>query len=89
MRQRLRHGSNQFVAIAANCTAIELQKVAERLANVVSCSSIPWWGDQLSATVSIGGTIIHPDDTVESIVERAENSLAQGLEKGRSITLVE
>ena len=84
-----RWGADQFMAIAANCNGIELQKVAERLANVVSCSSIPWWGDQLSATVSMGGTIIKPDDTVESIVERAEKSLTKSLEKGGSITLVE
>lgn len=84
-----RWGPAQFLAIVANCTLMDLQKVAERLANVVRCSSTPWWGDQLSATVSMGGTIIRVGDTMEAMLERVANSLAQSLEKVGGITLAE
>lgn len=84
-----RWGPAQFLAIVANCTRVDVQRVAERLANVVSCSSIPWWGDQLSATVSMGGTIVKPGDSVEAILERAANALAESLKKVGGITLVE
>lgn len=84
-----RWGPAQFLAIVANCTRVDMQRVAERLANVVSCSSIPWWGDQLSATVSMGGTIVKIGDSTEAMLERVANALAESLKKVGAITLVE
>jgi diguanylate cyclase (GGDEF)-like protein/PAS domain S-box-containing protein len=70
-----RWAGDRFVALAA-CPAGEgLTICAERLRRLVSLASVPWWGDRLSFTVSVGGTMVRPGDTVELLVVRAEEAL--------------
>jgi diguanylate cyclase (GGDEF)-like protein/PAS domain S-box-containing protein len=66
---------DRFVALVP-CPALEgLRNCAERLKRLVSLAAVPWWGDRLSVTVSMGGTMARPADTVESLLERAEEAL--------------
>jgi PAS domain S-box-containing protein/diguanylate cyclase (GGDEF)-like protein len=66
---------DRFAALVA-CPAVEgLLSCAERLRRLVSLASVPWWGDRLSVTVTMGGTMVRPDDTVESLLGRAEAAL--------------
>ena len=66
---------DRFAALVACPAADGLLSCAERLKRLVSLASVPWWGDRLSVTVSMGGTMVRPGDTVESLLERAEEAL--------------
>jgi diguanylate cyclase (GGDEF)-like protein len=67
-----RWGENQFLAILAECSSSEFEKVGERLRKMVSSSETDWWGDRISVTVSICGTAAWPGDSVESLLERIQ-----------------
>jgi diguanylate cyclase (GGDEF)-like protein/PAS domain S-box-containing protein len=66
---------DRFAALVACPAADGLLSCAERLKRLVSLASVPWWGDRLSVTVSMGGTMVRPGDTVESLLGRAEEAL--------------
>jgi diguanylate cyclase (GGDEF)-like protein len=67
--------ADRFAALVACPTAEALRSCAERLRRLVSMASVPWWGDRLSVTVSMGGTMVRPGDTVDSLLGRAEEAL--------------
>lgn len=72
----------QFVALVVNCPAETLERLVFRLKRVVSVAEIPWWGEGLGVTVSIGGSAVQPGDTVDSLVARAESALRECAAKG-------
>jgi GGDEF domain-containing protein len=59
-----------------------LERVGERVRQIESCSEVEWWGDDLPVTVSIGGTAVTPDDTADSLTERAERAVQHSSEQG-------
>ncbi|HLY16255.1 MAG TPA: PAS domain-containing protein [Bryobacteraceae bacterium] len=72
----------RFMALIA-CPAPEgLLNCAERVKRLVGLTGVPWWGDRLSVTVSIGGTVAQAGDTVESLTRRVEEALAASLAEG-------
>jgi GGDEF domain-containing protein len=66
---------DRFAAFVECPAADGLRNCAERLKRLVSLTSVPWWGDQVSASVCMGGTIVRAGDTAESLLERAEEAL--------------
>jgi diguanylate cyclase (GGDEF)-like protein/PAS domain S-box-containing protein len=66
---------DRFAALVACPAADGLRSCAERLKRLVSLAAVPWWGDRLSVTVSMGGTMVRPGDTAESLLGRAEEAL--------------
>jgi len=80
---------DRFAALVACPSAEGLRSCGERLRRLVTLSSVPWWGDRLSFTVSMGGTMVCPGDTAESVTGRAEEALAAAqAARGDSILLV-
>ncbi|HXM44553.1 MAG TPA: diguanylate cyclase [Bryobacteraceae bacterium] len=67
--------ADRFVALVACPAAEGLRICAERLRRLVALASVPWWGDRLSFTVSVGGTMVRAGDTVEPLLGRAEETL--------------
>ncbi|HTQ55436.1 MAG TPA: PAS domain S-box protein [Bryobacteraceae bacterium] len=65
-----------------------LAACAGRLQSLVKMAAVPWWGDRLSVTVSMGGAMVEPDDTAESLVERASRALEAGRAQGPDSLLV-
>ena len=45
-------------------------------------SKVKWWGDELTLTASFGGTTVRNGDTMATIVERAEQALAESVTSG-------
>jgi PAS domain S-box-containing protein/diguanylate cyclase (GGDEF)-like protein len=74
-----RWSEERFVAIIANCSATTLLKSAGLWKRLVSLEGVSWWGDRLSVTLSMGGTIARAGDTPESLVSRAEEALQRSL----------
>jgi diguanylate cyclase (GGDEF)-like protein len=83
-----RWSEEQFLAIVANCNEGDLLTIAERLKRLARCSEIAWWGDQLSVTVSIGGTVLQPGEPPGPLLERAGGALKQALAQGGNCAIV-
>jgi diguanylate cyclase len=77
-----RWSADRFVAVLSNCTAATLASAAGMLRRLANSEAIPWWGDRLSVTVSMGGTIVRAGDTPQSLVERAGLALDAGRTNG-------
>lgn len=76
----------QFAALVACPAAAGLLSFAEKVQRLVGLADVSWWGDRLSVTVSIGGTMARGGDTLESLMRRAEDALEVSLaEHGNSI----
>jgi diguanylate cyclase (GGDEF)-like protein/PAS domain S-box-containing protein len=85
-----RWGGDEFVAIIRNVGRDGLQILADRCCLLVAQSSIDLPdGGRISMSVSIGGSLAGPDDTVESLVERADGLMYQSKSSGRGRALVE
>jgi PAS domain S-box-containing protein/diguanylate cyclase (GGDEF)-like protein len=70
---------DRFAAMVACRSADGLRTCAARLARLVSLAAVPWWGDRLSVTISWGGTMVREGDTVDSLMERAEQALQDAM----------
>ena len=77
-----RIADNRFLAVLAECAQPNIEKTARRLKKMVSSSEVKWWGDKWPLSASFGGAAVHTGDTVESLLERAEKSLAGSLAAG-------
>lgn len=71
-----------FVAVIRVCATESLVRFAGLLKRLIRVTAIPWWGDRLSVTVSMGGAVVRDEDTPETLVHRAEQALATAAEGG-------
>jgi diguanylate cyclase (GGDEF)-like protein len=83
-----RWSEDQFLAIVANCSDGDLLSTAERLKRLAQSSEIIWWGDKLSVTVSVGGTVLRPGEALVPLLDRTGNALKQANVKGGNFALV-
>ncbi|MCM0084180.1 diguanylate cyclase [Geomonas sp. Red32] len=67
-----RWGGEEFVGIVRNVNAHDLMQMGTRLLNLVSESFIPMNEERLRVTVSIGATLANPDDSIVSLMQRAD-----------------
>jgi diguanylate cyclase (GGDEF)-like protein/PAS domain S-box-containing protein len=80
-----RWGGEEFIAILGNVRDERtLLKIAEHLRIMVECSRLDVGSESLAATMSIGATLLHPGDTAESFVGRADQLMYQSKEAGRN-----
>jgi diguanylate cyclase (GGDEF)-like protein/PAS domain S-box-containing protein len=67
---------SRFLVILSGCTESALQSVCDRIAKMMASATIHWWGEELSVAVSIGITCAAGNDTVDSILQRAQPVVA-------------
>jgi PAS domain S-box-containing protein/diguanylate cyclase (GGDEF)-like protein len=75
-----RWGEGRFLVILMNCTEEALHAAASRMLRVMAGAGITWWGEELSLRVVIGRAEARAGDTLELLLQRAQ----QGLEEGRA-----
>jgi diguanylate cyclase (GGDEF)-like protein/PAS domain S-box-containing protein len=82
-----RWGGEEFVAVIVNAEEKDLHEIAERMRIMVEHSmwSAP---EYIFVTVSIGGAQAVADDTVESLVRRADEKLYQAKNAGKNCVRV-
>lgn len=79
-----RWGGEEFMVILQNIDANSLLTIGEKLLNLVRQSHLTLPDDRiLSTTISIGGTLVRKDDTLESVVDRADRLMYQSKAAGR------
>ncbi|MBI5538371.1 MAG: diguanylate cyclase [Deltaproteobacteria bacterium] len=76
-----RWGGDEFLAVLANVQQRDLEEVAERFRVLVStaCLEAP---DKIQVTISIGAALAFPQDTVESLLGRADKMLYEAKRSG-------
>jgi diguanylate cyclase (GGDEF)-like protein/PAS domain S-box-containing protein len=70
-----RWSDDQFLVILNGCREDALYSVRERIRRMLANDAIEWWGERRSLPLSIGHATAQPGDTVESLMQRAQQSL--------------
>ena len=76
-----RWANDQFLAILINCGDHGVEKTFERIRKIVTCAGLRWWSDELTVATSVGYASVQADDTVESLLLRAQGSLDRASKK--------
>jgi diguanylate cyclase (GGDEF)-like protein/PAS domain S-box-containing protein len=80
-----RYGGEEFVVVCPNVDTGLLLEIGERLRALVENSGYPQRAQPLQVTISVGATLGTRDDTVESIVARADGLLYESKAGGRNL----
>jgi diguanylate cyclase (GGDEF)-like protein len=67
-----RYGGEEFVAIITNVNMAKLYSFADRLRLLVEKSALDTEYGAIQVTLSIGATVVRPEDTVETAITRAD-----------------
>lgn len=78
-----RWGGEEFIALVHGLDAAGLKKVAEKLRSTISQARVPEKDLALGITISIGACLVRPDDTFQSLVERADKLMYESKRLGR------
>jgi len=79
-----RWGGEEFVVVTPNIDATNIQAMAERLRVLVQKSDLRVAPHVVQVTVSIGATLPRPQDTIDSLIERADNLMYRSKDAGRN-----
>jgi len=79
-----RWGGEEFLGVVRNVDGPLLRKTAEKLRVLVAGSSIPVENGLIRVTISLGATLLRPDDTQESAVERVDRLMYQSKQAGKN-----
>ena len=83
-----RWGGEEFLAIAFDVGEQELKILAEKLRMLVNQTVIPAKGNIPSITISVGATLVRPNDTLESLVHRADKLMYQSKAGGKNCVTI-
>ncbi len=72
-----RWGNGRFLVILMGCSEEALLAVAARMLRMIAGANITWWGEELSLRVAVGYAAARTGDTLESLLQRTEQSLEQ------------
>ncbi len=84
-----RWGGEEFLAISVNVNKEELSSIAHRYRILIEKSSIMINTHELSVTVSAGATLMHEEDTIESLLKRVDDLMYRSKIDGRNRVTVE
>ena len=80
-----RWGGEEFIAVLHDVNSFEaLKKICEKLRMLVELSRLDSADISLTVTISIGATLLRPDDTPETVVQRADALMYESKEGGRN-----
>jgi len=79
-----RWGGEEFIALLYNVNQENLFRVAEKIRTMIGSSVITIDGEKVSVTASLGATIANRNDTMETIIERADQLMYQSKQGGRN-----
>ena len=79
-----RYGGEEFVGVFAVNSIDEAETVAERIRSDIENSIIPFEGQQLHITASLGVTMAKSGDTAELIIRRVDRLMYQSKRLGKN-----
>ncbi len=84
-----RWGGEEFIAVIRNVQKRELEILGERDRSLIEQSYIIYEKQKLQVTISIGATVAIQQDTIETLLKRADNNLYRSKADGRNrLTLI-
>jgi len=83
-----RWGGEEFISIMRNVDITHLNHIGSRLRLLVETSFVIVADTELNVTISLGGTMARPDDTVETLVKRADQLMFKSKAAGRNCLTV-
>lgn len=83
-----RWGGEEFIAIFTNCREDVLERLAERIRMLVENSVLHINDKEMRVTISVGATMVRPEDTIDSIVKRADALMYQSKQTGRNMCTI-
>lgn len=79
-----RWGGEEFVGIYSISEPTEIQTIAERFRFLVDHTEVVKDGECIHATVSVGITVVRPEDTVHTLVERTDHLMYESKRAGKN-----
>jgi len=79
-----RWGGEEFIVVLENIKPEFVESVAEKLRMLVEKSAVRNGPEEISVTISIGATITRKNDTVESLLQRADALMYKSKDGGRN-----
>jgi diguanylate cyclase len=79
-----RYGGEEFAVIFPNLSAAHAVPIAERCRVAIGAQSIPYDGKTLTVNASAGLAEFNPSDTLETVLERADEALYASKRAGRN-----
>lgn len=79
-----RYGGEEFVIICSGIDAANLEARADQFRKLVESSFIEHMGEQVRVTISIGATMLVAEDTVGSVLRRADQLMYASKQAGRN-----
>ena len=79
-----RYGGDEFLALLSETELADAQPVAERLCSRIAELSFPAGDGLLKITISAGVAVIKEGDTLETLIERADQVLYKAKQAGRN-----
>jgi len=79
-----RWGGEEFIAVVTGVNANQLQVIAEKIRKLIEMSELRGQNEGLKVTISVGGALITAEDTVESLVKKADLLMYKSKNDGRN-----
>jgi diguanylate cyclase (GGDEF)-like protein/PAS domain S-box-containing protein len=79
-----RWGGEEFVVAVANVDRSKLRRITERYRRMVESSTVTAGDTTLRLTISLGATLARKDDTLDSLLKRADGLMYQSKLAGRN-----
>lgn len=79
-----RWGGEEFIILLQDTNGSGARRVAEKIRLLAEQHTYVFTGSALQVTVSLGLTELHPDDTLQSLIARADQALYSAKQNGRN-----
>ena len=79
-----RWGGEEFVGIYSVADASDLSIIGEKLRQLVQNTEVPYIGGVLNVSISVGITMVSPQDTLDSLLERADALMYSSKKAGKN-----
>ncbi|MBU4637040.1 sensor domain-containing diguanylate cyclase [Pseudomonas chlororaphis] len=84
-----RWGGEEFIVLLKDTDSATALKIAEKIRQLIEQQRYTYEGKNMQLTVSIGVTTLQADDTLHSLLSRADHAMYRAKQTGRNRTCVE
>lgn len=79
-----RYGGEEFIILLNRIDDVRCKEISSRLLELVRKNNLIYKGNSLKVTMSMGTTKLHPTDTPDTLVARADKALYKAKENGKN-----
>ncbi|MBW2247553.1 MAG: GGDEF domain-containing protein [Deltaproteobacteria bacterium] len=83
-----RWGGEEFIGIIRNINGKELEVLGNRVRTLIENSYLIHENERLYVTISIGATLVNKNDTIDSLIKRADTLLYKSKAAGRNFLTI-